>query len=75
EAALDKYTFVREAFLQRRRSVIFDGNPPENDAPEATPNQPDSTSSPVQSDTGVPTKGPAQTLSDEVPSADQKVKP
>ncbi len=31
EAALDPYTFVREAFLQRRRSVIFDGNPPEDD--------------------------------------------
>jgi len=31
EAALDPYTFVREAFLQRRRSVIFDGNPPEED--------------------------------------------
>lgn len=75
EAALDRYTFVREAFLQRRRSVIFDGNPPENDAPEATPNPPDSTSSPVQGDTGVPTNGAAQTLSDQVPSADQKVKP
>jgi phospholipid-binding lipoprotein MlaA len=34
EAALDPYTFVREAFLQRRRSVIFDGNPPEEDEPE-----------------------------------------
>lgn len=31
EASLDPYTFVREAFLQRRRSVIFDGNPPEDD--------------------------------------------
>lgn len=35
EAALDRYTFVREAFLQRRRSVIFDGNPPEEDGPDA----------------------------------------
>ncbi len=31
EAALDQYTFIREAFLQRRRSVIFDGNPPDED--------------------------------------------
>jgi len=28
EAALDKYVFQRDAFLQRRRSLIHDGNPP-----------------------------------------------
>jgi len=28
QAALDKYTFVRDAFLQRRRNLIYDGNPP-----------------------------------------------
>ena len=28
EAALDKYTFIRDAWLQRRRSQVFDGNPP-----------------------------------------------
>ncbi|MDQ3184961.1 MAG: VacJ family lipoprotein [Pseudomonadota bacterium] len=28
EAALDKYEFVRDAYLQRRRSLIYDGNPP-----------------------------------------------
>jgi phospholipid-binding lipoprotein MlaA len=27
-AALDKYQFVRDAYLQRRRSLIYDGNPP-----------------------------------------------
>lgn len=75
EAALDKYTFVREAFLQRRRSVIFDGNPPENDDPEATPAGPDSAQPQVRSGAEVPTNGPAQTLSDELPSPDQKVKP
>ena len=30
-AALDKYTFVRDAFLQARRNSIYDGNPPEED--------------------------------------------
>ena len=35
EAALDQYTFIREAFLQRRRSVIFDGNPPDEDKTES----------------------------------------
>jgi phospholipid-binding lipoprotein MlaA len=28
EAALDKYEFVRDAYLQRRRSLVYDGNPP-----------------------------------------------
>ena len=28
EAALDKYRFLRDAYLQRRRSLVFDGNPP-----------------------------------------------
>ena len=31
EMALDKYTFTRDAFLQLRRSAIFDGNPPDED--------------------------------------------
>ena len=29
QIALDKYTFTRDAYLQRRRSSIYDGNPPE----------------------------------------------
>ena len=28
EAALDKYIFQRDAYLQRRRSLVHDGNPP-----------------------------------------------
>lgn len=28
EAALDKYSYVRDGYLQRRRSLIHDGNPP-----------------------------------------------
>jgi phospholipid-binding lipoprotein MlaA len=27
-AALDKYRFVRDSYLQRRRNLIYDGNPP-----------------------------------------------
>lgn len=29
EIALDKYSFIRDAYLQRRRNAIYDGNPPE----------------------------------------------
>lgn len=35
EAALDHYAYVRDAYLQRRRSLIYDGNPP----PEAEPDK------------------------------------
>ncbi len=28
EAALDRYVFVRNAYLQRRRNLVWDGNPP-----------------------------------------------
>lgn len=31
DAALDKYSFTRDAFLQRRRNLVYDGNPPEED--------------------------------------------
>ena len=39
DASLDKYTFMRDAYLQRRRSLVFDGNPPELPDPSrpATP--------------------------------------
>jgi phospholipid-binding lipoprotein MlaA len=34
EAALDPYIFVRDAYLQRRRSLVYDGNPPKDDYDE-----------------------------------------
>lgn len=37
EAALDRYAFVREAFFQRRRSLVYDGNPPPLPANSAAP--------------------------------------
>jgi phospholipid-binding lipoprotein MlaA len=38
QAALDKYSFIRDAYLQRRRNAVYDGDPPE-EAPvdEAVP--------------------------------------
>ncbi len=44
QAALDKYAFMRDAYLQRREYLIYDGNPPsrENDESESdgAPQQP-----------------------------------
>lgn len=41
DIALDKYVFVRDAYLSRRRSLVYDGDPPElpeaDDAKEAAP--------------------------------------
>ncbi len=36
-AALDPYEFVRDAYLQRRRNLVYDGNPPDEDEPEDKP--------------------------------------
>ena len=34
-AALDKYSFTRDAYLQRRRNQVYDGNPPDEDSTSA----------------------------------------
>jgi phospholipid-binding lipoprotein MlaA len=47
DVALDKYAFTRDAYLQRRQNLIYEGNPPEDDAddamsdtsPDGVPNQ------------------------------------
>lgn len=33
QAALDPYAFMRDAYLQRRRSLVYDGNPPPEPRP------------------------------------------
>jgi len=32
EVALDPYSFTRDAYLQRRRNLVYDGNPPDEEA-------------------------------------------
>ncbi len=39
DAALDKYSFTRDAYLQRRQYSVFDGNPPYEEAKDPTPSQ------------------------------------
>ena len=43
DIALDKYAFLRDAYLQRRRSLVYDGDPPDlpedDEPPPAAPNQ------------------------------------
>lgn len=56
-AALDKYTFLRDGYLQRRRNLVYDGNPPrekepqdEEEAPKPREGKPDSGAPPAPSD-------------------------
>jgi phospholipid-binding lipoprotein MlaA len=37
DIALDKYSFIRDAYLQRRRSLVFDGDAPEAPEPADAP--------------------------------------
>ncbi len=36
EAALDPYVYMRSAYLQRRRSLVYDGHPPREPDPDAS---------------------------------------
>jgi phospholipid-binding lipoprotein MlaA len=42
DIALDRYTFVRDAYLARRRNQVYDGNPPEEAEPSDEPAAPGS---------------------------------
>jgi phospholipid-binding lipoprotein MlaA len=42
QAALDRYTFQRDAYLQRRRSLIYDGSPPREREPQEVNDTPGS---------------------------------
>lgn len=71
DIALDKYTFLRDAYLARRRSLVYDGNPPEStphDDEADQPTPPASAPAPAVSPDGekkpppepVPSKAPDQ---------------
>jgi phospholipid-binding lipoprotein MlaA len=67
EAALDKYSYIRAAWLQRRRDLVYDGNPPpepdEMDEPDEPKNEapaagkPGSTQAPSTPDPAVSADG------------------
>jgi phospholipid-binding lipoprotein MlaA len=60
-AALDKYTFTRDAHLQRRRAEIFEKEePPEPPAEPAAPAAPAEPAAPAASGPGQPASAPAR---------------
>ena len=63
EAALDKYSYIRDGYLQRRRNLIHDGNAPRE--PEADAEQ---VERPVRADTdSVQTRAGAEAAAPEIP--------
>ena len=40
DIALDKYSFLRDAYLQRRRSLVYDGNAPDTDSDSDSSSEP-----------------------------------
>ena len=40
EIALDKYSFMRDAYMARRRSLVYDGDPPEEEREDDAPLDP-----------------------------------
>jgi phospholipid-binding lipoprotein MlaA len=71
EAALDNYAFIREAYLQRRRSTIYDGNPPDDSSFDSDPESPEMSRSVADK----ATETLPETLKHAGIPEDQKVKP
>jgi len=47
EIALDPYVAMRDAYLQRRRSLVYDGNPPDDAQPEERWDEPEAPAAPA----------------------------
>ena len=62
QAALDPYVYMRSAYLQRRRSLVYDGHPPREPDPDASSKSDPSGASPARAAAELP---PAQPRSDE----------
>lgn len=47
EIALDPYVAMRDAYLQRRRNLVYDGNPPDDAQPEERWDEPEAPAAPA----------------------------
>jgi phospholipid-binding lipoprotein MlaA len=75
EAALDRYVFLRDGYLQRTRSRVYDGNPPlapvdeDPDSPDpAAPPAPPGTGAGVAPESAAPTAAPTGAPTAEAPA-------
>jgi MlaA lipoprotein len=76
EAALDHYAYVRDAYLQRRRSLIYDGNAPPEANPAKTSEAEESEHTAARAETETP---PAQLITQRgervITAADEELTP
>ena len=64
DIALDKYTFLRDAYLQRRRSLVYDGNGPDADGDgDGDGDSPDAAPAPAPAPAASSASGPAKAAS------------
>ena len=77
EAALDKYVFTRDAYLQRRRSQVYDGNPPRaaREAPRAEAEEPMTGAAAPAAETPAAVTPAAVTPAEVAPAAAQEQAP
>ena len=68
ELAFDRYTFMRDAYVTRRRSLVYDGNPPELPDDDADPDDSKSAPAPAGNDSQGGTK-PALPVAPAAPAA------
>ncbi|MGC4059539.1 MAG: VacJ family lipoprotein [Aquabacterium sp.] len=66
DVALDKYAFIRDAYLQRRQNLIYDGDPPDDD-PVEDPSKDDAPEPPAS---GASAPASAPTPASVAPSTD-----
>jgi phospholipid-binding lipoprotein MlaA len=70
DIALDKYTFLRHAYLQRRRSLIYDGDaPPLPNAPAPSTNDDDGDYAPMTNYAPTPPASSASAAAPPAPAA------
>jgi phospholipid-binding lipoprotein MlaA len=73
DIALDRYSFVRDAYLQRRRSLIYNGEPPDAggvryDLPDTEPAPPDAAASAPPAGPAAAPSAPAEPASSALPA-------
>jgi len=62
EIALDRYSFVRDAYLARRRSLVYDGDPPDSAAPSDAPASAPASGAPPAAPASAPETGATQVV-------------
>lgn len=73
EAALDRYVFQRDAHLQRRRSLIYDGNPPRDDRSSGGTRQPEAGVAPDPAPAPVADRAPPRVEAAPSPAAESAI--